>query len=133
MPSLNEVFLMGNLTRDPELRYTPGGTAVAQWGMAINHKYKDKEGNLQEDVTFVDVEAWGKQAEASAEHLSKGSPVFVKGRLKLDQWTSKSSGEKRSKLKVVSGWVQFLGSGGEVAKKPKTQQEPLPPDSDIPF
>lgn len=112
MPSLNRVFLAGNLTRDPELRYTPGGTAVAQFGMAVNRKFKNREGQLQDEATFVDIEVWGRQAETSSEYLSKGSPVLIEGRLKLDTWESKQTGERRSKLRVVGERVQFLGSRG---------------------
>ncbi len=112
MASLNKVFLAGNLTRDPELRYTPGGTAVAQFGMAVNRKFKNREGQMQEEATFVDIEVWGRQAETSSEYLSKGSPVLIEGRLKLDTWESKQTGERRSKIRVVGERVQFLGSRG---------------------
>ena len=110
MPSLNKVFLAGNLTRNPELRYTPGGTAVAQFGMAVNRRFRNREGQMQEEATFVDIEVWGRQAETASEYLSKGSPVLVEGRLKLDTWESKQTGERRSKLRVVGERVQFLGS-----------------------
>ncbi|MHC4501757.1 MAG: single-stranded DNA-binding protein [Planctomycetota bacterium] len=110
MPSLNKVFLAGNLTRNPELRYTPGGTAVAQFGMAVNRRFRNRDGQMQEEATFVDIEVWGRQAETASEYLSKGSPVLVEGRLKLDTWESKQTGERRSKLRVVGERVQFLGS-----------------------
>ena len=110
MPSLNKVFLAGNLTRNPELRYTPGGTAVAQFGMAVNRRFRNREGQMQEEATFVDIEVWGRQAETASEYLSKGSPVLIEGRLKLDTWESKRTGERRSKLRVVGERVQFLGS-----------------------
>jgi single-strand DNA-binding protein len=109
MPNLNKVFLAGNLTRDPELRYTPGGTAVAQFSVAVNRRYKTREGQMQEEATFVDIEVWGRQAETSSEYLSKGSPVLIEGRLKLDSWESKQTGERRTKLRVVGERVQFLG------------------------
>ncbi|MCC7300320.1 MAG: single-stranded DNA-binding protein [Verrucomicrobia bacterium] len=109
MSTLNRVFLMGNLTRDPEVRYTPSGTAVGDLGLAINENYKNKAGETVESTVFVDVEVWSRQAETCAEYLYKGSPVFVEGRLKLDQWTNQQ-GEKRSKLRVRADRVQFLGA-----------------------
>jgi single-strand DNA-binding protein len=112
MASFNQVILVGNLTRDPELRVTPKGTAICQFGLAVNRQYKDDSGQTREEVTFVDVEAWGKQAELIAKHLTKGRPLFVQGRLKFDQWEDKQSGQKRNKLKVVLENFQFLGSGG---------------------
>ncbi len=108
MVSLNKVFLAGNLTRSPELRYTPGGTAVAQFGLAVNRRFRNREGQMQEEVTFVDIEVWGRQAETASEYISKGSPVLIDGRLKLDTWESKQTGERRSKLRVVGERVQFL-------------------------
>jgi single-strand DNA-binding protein len=124
MASLNKVFLAGNLTRDPELRYTPGGTAVAQFGMAVNRKFKNREGQMQEEATFVDIEVWGRQAETASEYLGKGSGVLVEGRLKLDSWESKQTGEKRSKLRVVGERVQFLGARREGGKPPSGRQRP---------
>ena len=113
MANVNKVFLMGNLTRDVETRFTPAGTALAQLGLAVNRKYRDSKTNeLREETTFVDIDVWGKQAETVGQYLSKGRPVFVEGRLKLDQWDDKQTGQKRSKLKVVAERVQFLGSGG---------------------
>jgi single-strand DNA-binding protein len=117
MASFNKVILMGNLTRDPELRVTPKGTAVCQIGLAVNSTYKDKEGNQKEEVTFVDVDVFGRQAEVIAKYMSKGRPILIEGRLKLDSWESKE-GDKRSKLKVVLENFQFVGSradsgGGE--------------------
>lgn len=109
MASFNKVILMGNLTRDPELRVTPKGTAVCQIGLAINSTYKDKEGNQKEEVTFVDVDVFGRQAEVIAKYMAKGRPILVEGRLKLDSWESKE-GDKRSKLKVVLENFQFVGS-----------------------
>jgi single-strand DNA-binding protein len=109
MADLNRVFLMGRLTRDPEVRYTPSGTAVADLGVAVTERYKDRDGNWQEKPVFVDVVVWGRQAETSAEYLFKGSPLFVEGRLQLDQWENQS-GEKRSKLRVRADQVSFLGS-----------------------
>ena len=109
MVSYNDVLLLGNLTRDPELRVTPKGTPVCQFGLAVNRQFKDETGQTREEVTFVDLEAWGKQAETIAKYLTKGRPLFVEGRLKFDQWDDKASGQKRSKLKVVLENFQFLG------------------------
>lgn len=111
MPNLNRVMLMGNLTRDPELRYTPSNTAVAQIGLAINHRWKDQSGEQREEVTFIDCEAWGRTAEVLNQYLRKGRPVYVEGRLKLDQWQDKE-GNSRSKLKVVVETFQFIDSKG---------------------
>ena len=112
MANLNKVMLIGNLTRDPELRYTPKGTAVADIGMAINRVRTDEQGQRQEDTTFVDVTLWGRQAELAQQYLSKGRPVYIEGRLQMDTWEDKASGQKRSKLKVVGENMQFLGSSG---------------------
>lgn len=119
MPSFNKVILMGNLTRDPELRYTPKGTAVAKIGMAINRHWKDENGNQKEDVTFVDVDAFGRQAEVISQYLKKGRPILVEGRLKLDQWDDKQTNQKRSRLGVVLESFQFLDSGGTQAPSPR--------------
>ena len=108
MANLNKVFLAGNLTRDPEVRYTPTGTAVSDLGLAINDSFKTKTGELKESTTFVDVVVWGRQAETCGEYLAKGSPVLVEGRLQLEQWQTEN-GEKRSRLKVHADRVQFLG------------------------
>jgi single-strand DNA-binding protein len=117
MASLNKVFLIGNLTRDPELRVTPKGTPIAQFGIAVNRKFKKEDGSDGEEVTYVDIEAWGKHGELVAKYLTKGSPAMIEGRLKFEQWEDKTSGKKMSKLKVVLDNVQFLstrgGAGGE--------------------
>jgi single-strand DNA-binding protein len=113
MASFNKVILMGNLTRDPELRVTPKGTAVCQLGLAVNSTYKDKEGNTKEEVTFVDIDVFGRQAEVIAKYMSKGRPILVEGRLKQDSWDDKKTGEKRNKMKVVLENFQFVGSRGE--------------------
>lgn len=110
MASLNKVFLIGNLTRDPELRVTPKGTAICQFGIAVNRQFKDDSGATRDETTFVDIEAWGKQGELVSKYLGKGSQCMVEGRLKLDQWEDKTSGQKRSRLKVVLENVQFLGA-----------------------
>jgi single-strand DNA-binding protein len=112
--NLNRVFLMGNLTRDVELRHTTGNQAVAKIGLAVNRRYTAGDGEKREEVTFVDCEAWGKTAETMSKYLAKGRPVFIEGRLKLDQW--EKDGQKHSKLKVVVENFQFVdsrGSGGE--------------------
>jgi single-strand DNA-binding protein len=107
--AFNKVILIGNLTRDPELRATPKGTAVCQLGLAVNSTFRDKDGNDREEVTFVDVDAFGRQAETLAKYLTKGRPVLVEGRLKLDTWETKE-GDKRSKLKVILDAFQFIGA-----------------------
>ncbi|MES2995271.1 MAG: single-stranded DNA-binding protein [Verrucomicrobiota bacterium] len=112
MANLNKVMLIGNLTRDPELRYTPKGTAVAEIGMAINRVWNNEQGQKQEETTFVDVTLWSRQAELAQQYLSKGRPVYIEGRLSLDTWDDKATGQKRSKLKVIAETMQFLSSGG---------------------
>ena len=160
--SLNKVMLIGNLTRDPEVKYTPKGTAVCDLGLAINDSYKAQDGTIKETVTFVDVEVWGRTAENCKQYLSKGRSVFIEGQLKLDQWET-PQGEKKSKMRVRAVTVQFLGGpasagggggGGErrssgggggmdqrapssaPASRPPAASEdrpPLPDDDDIPF
>lgn len=114
MANFNKVILMGNLTRDPELRVTPKGTAVCAFGMAVNRVFRSSEGGeTQEETTFIDLEAWGKQAEIISKYVFKGNPLFVEGRLRLDTWESKT-GEKRSKLKVIVENMQLMSArGGE--------------------
>ncbi|QDU63760.1 Single-stranded DNA-binding protein [Planctomycetes bacterium Pan216] len=112
MANLNKVLLIGRLTRDPELRYTPSGTAVSDLGLAVNNYRKGQDGQRQEETVFVDVTAWGRTAELANQYLAKGRQVFVEGRLKFDQWTSQE-GQKRSKLNVVAENLQFLDSRGE--------------------
>lgn len=109
--SFNKVMLMGNLTRDVEIRHTPSNTAVGNFGIAVNRRYKTQSGEQREEVTFVDCEAWGRTAEVMAQYLVKGRPVFIEGRLKLDQWEDKNGGGKRSKLSVVVENFQFVDSG----------------------
>ena len=154
MPNLNKVMLMGNLTRDPEVRYTPKGTAVAELGLAINRVYNAESGEKREETTFVDVTFYGRTAEVAGEYLKKGRPVFVEGRLQLDSWEDKQSGQKRNKLKVIGEKMEFLGSrgggesegGGEPSggapqsrpARPPQQKPPADPDlqpeeDDIPF
>ncbi|MEA3187882.1 MAG: single-strand DNA-binding protein [Chthoniobacter sp.] len=143
MANLNKVMLMGNLTRDPEVRYTPKGTAVCEIGMAVNRQFTSENGEKREEVTFVDVTLWGRQAEIAGEYLKKGRPVFIEGRLQLDTWDDKTSGQKRSKLRVVAEGMQFLGSrgdgggGGEsggsshAAGAPKKAPQSAPKDPDL--
>ena len=111
MANFNKVILAGNLTRDPELRYTPKGLAIAKIGLAINRSWKTETGEAKEEVTFVDIDAFGKQAETIGQYLKKGRPILVEGRLKLDQWDDKQTGQKRSRLGVVLESFQFLDSG----------------------
>lgn len=135
MANYNKVLLMGNLTRDPELKRTSNDMAVAQLSIASNRRYKDKMGELKEETTFVDCEAWGKTAETMAKYLAKGRPVFVEGRLKLDQWQDKD-GNNRSKLKVVIENFQFVDSRGNQSNTPSNQGATVPttpPADDIPF
>ena len=118
MASFNKVILLGNLTRDPEVRYTPKGSAVTDIGMAVNRVYTTDNGEKREETTFVDVTLWGRTAEIAGEYLKKGRPVLIEGRLQLDTWDDKQSGQKRSKLKVIGEGMQLIGSrpgggGGE--------------------
>ena len=154
MASFNKVILMGNLTRDPELRYTPKGTAIAKIGLAVNRVWTNEAGEKKEEVTFIDVDVFGRTAENVGQYMRKGRPLLVEGRLKLDQWDDKATGAKRSKLGVIAETVQFLGSpagesgaaGAPAAPRPARAaaapsapaSEPLegdgPPESDdVPF
>lgn len=149
MASFNKVILLGNLTRDPEVRYTPKGTAVTDLGLAVNRTYTADNGEKREEVTFVDVTFWGRTAEVAGEYLKKGRPVFVEGRLQLDSWDDKTSGQKRTKLKVIGENMQMLGaprgggsggdeesSGGARSSRPAPPPKAAPsaPDDDeIPF
>jgi single-strand DNA-binding protein len=148
MASFNKVILLGNLTRDPEVRYTPKGTAVTDLGLAVNRTYTADNGEKREEVTFVDVTFWGRTAEVAGEYLKKGRPVFVEGRLQLDTWDDKQSGQKRSKLKVIGENMQMLGAprgtgsgggdeeGGSRLSRPAPPPKAAPSESDedeIPF
>jgi len=113
MANLNKVMLIGNLTRDPEIKYTPKGSAVADLGLAINRNYTLENGEKREETTFVDVVLWGRLAEIAGEYLKKGRPVFIEGRLQLDSWDDKQTGQKRTKMRVVGESMQLLGSRGE--------------------
>jgi single-strand DNA-binding protein len=109
MASLNKVMLIGNLTRDPEVRYTPKGSAVADIAIAVNRVYTADNGEKREEVTYVDVVLWARLAELAGQYLHKGTPVYIEGRLQLDSWDDKATGQKRSKLRVVGENIQFLG------------------------
>jgi single-strand DNA-binding protein len=158
MANFNKVILAGNLTRDPELRYTPKGTAVARIGMAINRSWKNEAGETKEEVTFVDIDAFGRQAEVIGQYMKKGRPFLMEGRLKLDQWEDKNTHQKQSKLKVVLESFSFIdsnrgeGASGESARpraastgasassaassatpEPAEAAAPAPEEDDVPF
>ncbi len=132
MASFNKVILMGNLTRDPEVRFTTGGTAICAFGMAMNRRYTTAQGEEREEVCFVDVEVLGRQAESCGNYLRKGAPAFVEGSLRYDQWNDKTTGQKRSRLLVRADRVQFLNApargsggfgGGDEEGAPQPQQQ----------
>lgn len=152
MASFNKVILAGNLTRDPELRYTPKGTAVAKLGVAVNRTWTAESGERREEVTFVDVDAFGKQAEVITQYLRKGRGILVEGRLKLDTWDDKQTGQKKSRLGVVLESFSFLDGGNRTegapspapaaaaprpnrpaAPAPPGESDGPPPDDDVPF
>ncbi len=128
MANLNKVFLIGNLTRDPELRYTPSGMAVANLRLAVNSQYKDKQGEVRKETCFVTIVVWNKQAEAASQFLQKGSPVFVEGRLLYRTWED-TSGQKRNVLEVRADRVQFLGPMQGQRKETQPIHEPQMQDS----
>lgn len=153
MANYNKVILVGNLTRDPELRYSPKGVAIAKLGLAVNRRWTSETGEVREETTFVDIDAFGKQAETIATYCKKGRPLLVEGRLKLDQWEDKS-GQKRTKLGVVLEAFSFLDSpkgepappagpeplrpsaapaAPQPAEPPLPEPEGPPPDDDVPF
>lgn len=138
MASVNKVILIGNLTRDPEVRYTAKGTAVSDIAMAMNRVRTGDDGNRIEEVTYVDVTLWGRQAELAGQYLSKGRPVYIEGHLQLDTWDDKNSGQKRSRLKVVGDVMQFLGSGqggqggGGAPQQRQQQPQQAPPQQQAP-
>ena len=109
MANLNKVMLIGNLTRDPEVRYTPKGTAVTDIGLAVNRNYTTDTGEKREDTTFVDITLWGRQAEVVGQYMKKGRPIYIEGRLQMDTWVDKTTNQNRSKLKVIGESFQFLG------------------------
>ena len=140
MPSFNKVILAGNITKAPEMRYTPKGTATTRIGLAVNRTWKDDAGTKHEEVCFVDVDFWGRTAEVVSEHLRKGSPILIEGRLKLDQWEDKKTKEKKTRLGVVGESFSFL-DGATISKaKPDAKpaeaaakEAPAPADDDVPF
>ena len=132
MANLNMVLLIGNLTRDPELRYIPSGTAVANMGLATNRIYTTQDGERKEEVCFVEIVVWSKTAENCANYLSKGSSVFVEGRLQFDSWETED-GQKRSKLRVVANRVQFLGGRRDEGAPGAEGAGGVEADDDIPF
>ena len=125
MASFNKVILAGNLTRDPELRYTPKGSAIVKIGLAVNRSWKNEAGESKEEVTFIDVEAWGRQGEVIAQYMRKGRPLLIEGRLRLDTWEDKNTHQKQSKLKVVLESFSFIDSKG-------TDSGPMPPSAEAP-
>jgi single-strand DNA-binding protein len=137
MANLNKVMLIGNLTRDPELRYTPKGTAVADISLAINRVWNNEQNQKQEETIFVEVTLWGRQAELAQQYLTKGRGAYIEGRLQMDTWDDKETGKKRSKLKVIGETLQFLpdgrgGAGGQQggaqqSRPPQQQQRTAPP------
>jgi len=151
MANYNKVLLIGNLTRDPELRYTPSGTAVCDFGLAVNRRRRGQDGESRDETCFVDITAWGRQAEVINEYCRRGRAIFVEGRLQLDSWQTQD-GQRRSKLKVVLEGFQFLGARGDASREdparragPVSRPEPAPEapaeegegfhpgDDDIPF
>jgi single-strand DNA-binding protein len=152
MASFNKVILLGNLTRDPEVRYTPKGSAVCDLGIAVNRVYTTEGGERREEVTFVDVVLWARLAEIAGEYLRKGRPVFIEGRLQMDSWDDKQTGQKRTKLRVVGETMQLLGgrpggaagetaeddraatsAGSKTTAAPKPARQSEQDDDEIPF
>lgn len=153
MANVNKVILIGNVTRDPEVKFTPKGSAVADVGLAINRNYTLDNGEKREETIFVDVELWGRLAEIAGEYAKKGRPIYIEGRLRMDTWEDKASGQKRSRMKVVGENLQLLGGrppggggdeegGGHHESRPQRTARPTPPqqpprssepDDDIPF
>jgi|SRR5215471_452001 single-strand DNA-binding protein len=144
MANLNKVLLLGNVTRDPEVRYTPKGSAVCDLGIAVNRAYTTDSGEKREEVTFVDVTLWGRTAEVASEYLKKGRPVFIEGRLQMDSWDDKQTGQKRTRLRVVAENMQLLGGrppSGAADATGESRQTSAPPktsasepdEDEIPF
>jgi single-strand DNA-binding protein len=158
MANFNKVIIAGNLTRDPELRYTPKGTAIAKLGLALNRSWRTESGEQRDETTFVDVDAFGRQAEVIGQYMRKGRPILIEGRLRLDEWEDKNTGQKRSRLGVVLESFSFLDSGGgrgdtgndagasappargsspspapAPSRPPVEEAGPAPEDDDVPF
>lgn len=157
MANVNKVILIGNVTRDPEVKFTPKGSAVTDISLAINRNYTLDNGEKREETTYVDIELWGRLAEIAGEYAKKGRPIYIEGRLRMDSWEDKTSGQKRSRMKVVGENLQLLGSrpggsssgggdheGGGYSDQPRSSQRPQrpappqqapssEPDDDIPF
>lgn len=155
MANVNKVILIGNVTRDPEVKFTPKGSAVTDVSLAINRNYTLDNGEKREETTYVDVELWGRLAEIAGEYAKKGRPIYIEGRLRMDSWEDKTSGQKRSRMKVVGENLQLLGGrpsgsggggdyegGGQQESRPQRMSRPAPsqqppqssePDDDIPF
>jgi single-strand DNA-binding protein len=127
MASLNKIYLMGNLTRDPELRHTPSGTAVCKIGLAVNRRFTTAQGEQRDETCYVDIEAWGRTAEQCNQYLRKGSSAFIEGRLRMDQWEDKATGQKRSRLLVHAENVQFIGGGARAGGAGEERQFSSPP------
>jgi len=136
--NFNKCFLAGNLTRDPECRFTPKGSAVCGFSIAVNRSWTTEGGEKKEDVNFFDIEAFGRSAENIAQYFRKGKPIFIEGRAKVDSWDDKTTGQKKSKVKfIVESWQFCGGDKGESAPRQATsapaQAEGNPPDDDVPF
>lgn len=137
MASVNKVIIVGNLTRDPELRYTPKGTACCEIGLAVNRKYKPEGGAVREEVTFLDVVIWDKRAEVVTKYLKKGAGIYIEGRLQMDSWEDKVTGQKRSKIRIVAEDFQFIDRAPKAdSTTPAASTGPVTPtaaDDDGPF
>ncbi|HTG43994.1 MAG TPA: single-stranded DNA-binding protein [Verrucomicrobiae bacterium] len=156
MASFNKVILMGNLTRDPELRYTPKGMAIARITLAVNRQWKSETGEQKEEVAFIDVDAWGRSAETIAQYVKKGRPLLIEGRLRQDTWDDKQTGKKQSKILVTMESFKFVDSGqreggpsggfenaprratapvaaAPAQAEPSSDEPPMPSDDDVPF
>lgn len=133
MANLNKVMLIGNLTRDPELRHTPSGKVVSELGLAINRSWTNDQGQKQDETTFVDVSVWGRQAEVIQQYVTKGNPIYIEGRLQLDSWDDKTTGQKRSKMRVICESFQFLPTGKPSAggaSSPQRSSQPSSPQAE---